>query len=425
MRRKHVAPYSIDAEEAVLGALMLNRDQVPIVIDIVTGPDFFQKSHEIVFEAIIEQWANNQPTDVVTLMEVLRRDGTLDSVGGKKKLLQLQASSPVSGHARSYAQAVAENGTLRRAIEYGERLTEAGYDADRGRVDELLDHASDHVLGSLAANADLRPPVDFMELTRVEREVQYIQPARIIRGDRIIITGGEGGGKSTFMRQSAVQIACGYKLFDMDEVPRMRVAYFDLQERQLQAEREFMRTRRIAEGHNRLPEPGGLQVVFRRQGFDILNRGDRRWFERHLTNMRPDIVFIGPLYKTFAGDKTDESIADQVSIIFDAIVERFDIAIVFEAHSPHGLANDRAGWRPYGASLWLRWPDMGIGLAPRKPPKPTKENPGPDPPKWWKPGRKIVSWRDPRDRGLRVWPDNLIYGADDYWPWVPFDGEVM
>ena len=111
---------------------------------------------------------------------------------------------------------------------------------------------------------------------------------------------------------------------------------------------------------------------------------------------RPDLLIIGPLYKLHTGDPIDEQPAKTVAAFLDQLRAEHDLVVVLEAHSPHAPNGTKRPTRPYGASLWLRWPEFGIHLA--------------------KNG-DLTHWRGPRDE--RDWPDALKRGGE--WPWTPTD----
>ena len=95
-----VPPHNLDAEESVLGALMLSRDAINIVAEMgVTGAEFYKPAHQHIYEAIRALTSSGQPADVVTVADELRRAGLLDELGGSAYLLELQARTPAISNA--------------------------------------------------------------------------------------------------------------------------------------------------------------------------------------------------------------------------------------------------------------------------------------------------------------------------------------
>lgn len=127
---------------------------------------------------------------------------------------------------------------------------------------------------------------------------------------------------------------------------------------------------------------------------DLLDSADRRRFDRMLDAARPDLVVLGPLYKLASGDPTDERTARSVASVLDAARETHGFALLLEAHSPYGGNGATRPTRPYGASLWSRWPEFGLYLGPTG---------------------ALEHWRGARDE--RSWPKRLQRGG--VWPWEP------
>ncbi len=111
-----VPPHNIEAEQAVLGGLMLDNRVWDNIADRIVGDDFYRRDHQIIFEAIAERGANGEPSDAVTLSEWLERKGLLAEVGGLPYLAQLVRDTPSAANVRAYADAVRERSTLRQLI---------------------------------------------------------------------------------------------------------------------------------------------------------------------------------------------------------------------------------------------------------------------------------------------------------------------
>ncbi len=144
-----------------------------------------------------------------------------------------------------------------------------------------------------------------------------------------------------------------------------------------------------------------MVVEVRTEGLDLLNRDDGDWFLALTAEHRPDVLFTGPVYKMAGGDPTEEMSARTVAGYLDRVRRDHGSVVLLEAHSPHGTRsgkNVHRPLRPYGASLWLRWPEFGLHLA---------EN------------GSLGNWRPGRDE--RDWPALLQRGGE--WPWTPVTRE--
>jgi replicative DNA helicase len=136
-----VPPHNLEAEESLLGAMLLSRDAITAAVEAhVTAEDFYKPAHAHVFEAVLSLYGQGEPVDPVTVAEELRRADLLESLGGRQTLLLLQAATPASANATHYAKIVNELALLRRLIGVAGDIAEMGYD-DSQDVVETLDRA--------------------------------------------------------------------------------------------------------------------------------------------------------------------------------------------------------------------------------------------------------------------------------------------
>ncbi len=235
----------------------------------------------------------------------------------------------------------------------------------------------------------IAPDVDEL-LAEGEPQYDWILPKLLERGDRLIVTGPEGGGKTTFLRQIAVSSASSVDSFTGQAIEPVRSLFCDCENPRRHSKREFRKLREIA-GDRYVA--GHLRVRLEPNGIDLTTAAARRELCDVVHANRPDVLFLGPIYKLAAGDPNDERQARTVAAALDEVRNEFGCAIVIEAHSPHASNGASRPIRPYGASLWLRWPEFGLYLG--------------------KDG-KLDHWRGPRDE--RAWPARLRRGGE--WPWT-------
>ncbi|MGD0219109.1 MAG: replicative DNA helicase [Acidimicrobiales bacterium] len=122
-----VPPHNLEAEESLLGAMLLSRDAIAAAIERCSPADFYKPSHGQIFGAITSLYAQGEPADAVTVAEELRRAGTLEEVGGAAMLGSLQSNTPAISSAGRYARIVEENSLLRRLIGVAQEIAEIGY----------------------------------------------------------------------------------------------------------------------------------------------------------------------------------------------------------------------------------------------------------------------------------------------------------
>ncbi len=122
-----VPPSNLEAEQSLLGAMLLSRDAIATAAEIVHAEDFYKPAHTHVYDAISTLYSAGEPVDPVTVAEELRRAGLLDAVGGASTLISLQANTPATTSAARYARIVEELALLRRLIGAAGDISELGY----------------------------------------------------------------------------------------------------------------------------------------------------------------------------------------------------------------------------------------------------------------------------------------------------------
>jgi replicative DNA helicase len=135
-----VPPHNLEAEEALLGSMMLSRDAIATAVEKVSAEDFYRPSHGHIFEAITTLYAGGEPVDHVTVAEMLRRAGVLEAIGGESVLVSIKANTPATSSAARYAAIVEENALLRRLIGVAGEIAEIGYGLPED-VTEAVDEA--------------------------------------------------------------------------------------------------------------------------------------------------------------------------------------------------------------------------------------------------------------------------------------------
>jgi hypothetical protein len=396
-REQHqLPPHDVAAEEAALGAALLSAEALATVLEQLDQEDFYRPAHRTVYGAMRLLVDRGDPVDPVTVKGELMRLGALADVGGAAFLHTLIETVPTMAHAGHYAARVAELATLRRLIDAGIRIAQLGHDdaVDAAGAVELARAIFEEVADRVLATADAAPDAaleidDF--LNEPEPDYDFVVPGLLERGDRTILTGLEGAGKSVLFRQMAVQATTGIHPFTLEAINPIRVLLVDCENSRAQVKRE-LRPLRVRAGSQL--EPGRLYIAVRPQGIDLYgDAASAAWLEARIRRATPDLMVLGPLYKLAGGDPTSEEVARKVSSVLDDLRVRYGFALLIEAHVPHGQGGNRPE-RPYGASMWLRWPEFGLHLT--------------------QTGR-LTHWRGQRDE--REWPALLKRGGE--WPWTP------
>ena len=164
-------PQDNNAEQSVLGSMLLSKDAIADVIESVRGTDFYRPAHETIFDAVVDLYGRGEPADPVTVSAELQRRGDLARIGGAPYLHTLSASVPIAANAGYYAEIVREKAILRRLVDAGTRIAQWGYSGE-GEVDDVVDRAQAEVYGvtDKRTSEDYAPLSDIMEATLDEIE---------------------------------------------------------------------------------------------------------------------------------------------------------------------------------------------------------------------------------------------------------------
>jgi replicative DNA helicase len=135
-----VPPQNLEAEESVLGAMMLSPGAIGAVSEILDGGDFYRESHAKIYRAAVGLYARGEPVDAITLVDELEERGELEGVGGRLRIHELAALVPAAANAAHYARIVREVATLRGLIRTGQEIARLGWERP-GEVQELVDRA--------------------------------------------------------------------------------------------------------------------------------------------------------------------------------------------------------------------------------------------------------------------------------------------
>ena len=213
---ERVPPQNVDAEMSVLGGMMLSKDAIADVIEILRSTDFYRPAHACVYDVVVELFGRGDPADAVTVGAELKRKGELARIGGLPYLHTLVATVPTAANAAYYAGIVREQAQLRSLVEVGTRIVQLGYTTDGADVEGLVNLAQSEVF----AVSEQRNSTDYVTLEQVVPEL-YEELERnanrdggldgvptgfseldaklngLRAGQMIIIAARPGGGKST------------------------------------------------------------------------------------------------------------------------------------------------------------------------------------------------------------------------------------
>jgi replicative DNA helicase len=169
-------PQDVAAEQSVLGGMMLSKDAIADVVEVLRSNDFYRPAHELVYDAVLDLYGRGEPADAVTVSAELTKRGELNRIGGPAYLHTLISSVPTAANAGYYARIVRERAVLRRLVEAGTRIVQLGYGGADGRgggdVDEIVNSAQAEVYAvtERRTSEDYAPLADIIEGTIDEIE---------------------------------------------------------------------------------------------------------------------------------------------------------------------------------------------------------------------------------------------------------------
>src|SRR5690554_2458944 len=135
-----IPPQSIEAEQSVLGAMLLDKEAIAAATEILQKEDFYKEVHGEIFDAIIQIYNRAQPVDLITLSDQLKNTNILEQIGGVPYISELANTVPSSSNVRHYAKIVEEKSLLRKLIKASSNILDESYEA-QGEVNEIIEMA--------------------------------------------------------------------------------------------------------------------------------------------------------------------------------------------------------------------------------------------------------------------------------------------
>ncbi len=228
-----VPPHSNEAEQSVLGGLMLSNDAWDTVADRVTEEDFYRRDHRLIFRAIADLANHEKPRDVVTLSEWLTQRNELDQAGGMLYLGTLAKDTPSAANIKAYADIVRQHSVLRQLIQAGEEIAGSAYEPGDRSIKDILDAAESRVFRIADQGAEGRKSFQNIKdlltqaVDRIDELFNNDDPitgvatgfdkfdeltSGLQRSDLIVVAGRPSMGKTSFVMNIAENASIRQKL---------------------------------------------------------------------------------------------------------------------------------------------------------------------------------------------------------------------
>lgn len=225
-----VPPQNIEAEQSLLGSLLIDKDAIIKIADLVDATDFYMDKHRLIYDAIVDLFSKRDPIDLLTIANRLIEKGHLEQVGGRSYLASLSNMVPTSSHVINYAEIVQKKSTLRKLLKSASEITEIGYNEDED-VSDILDRAEQKLFSvSQGHQKQMFVPITSILNDAFERIDELHKERGKLRGvptgftdldsllaglqksDLIILAARPSVGKTTFALDIARNVAVRHKV---------------------------------------------------------------------------------------------------------------------------------------------------------------------------------------------------------------------
>lgn len=272
------------------------------------------------------------------------------------------ADGPGRSHARTVHAALLEAGCQVSVKEAAHGLKDVADHLAAGYgVDDLVETIPEEEERHASYGVDVLDAVE-----RSMEEVKYVIPNVLAQGDRLLLTGLEGSGKSMLLRQLGVQVAAGIHPWDLSDIEPKRVLVIDAENHPNQTLESWQHLVGLCARHDRPIQRGQLTILEEWENeVDLLVPSGHAWLLERVRAYQPDLVVMGPLTNMSGRDLKDDETVRKVKAAVNEARSICGTAFIMEHHAPHRSPMDRErSLRPYGSSMFLKWPDFGFGLKP-------------------------------------------------------------
>jgi hypothetical protein len=385
------------AEQATLAASIVSAVARKEAKRHISGDDFYDPINEAVWEAMCDLDRAKTPVDALSV-----RGALASNPRAIERLVQVVTDHlAIAENVGAYAATVREWAMRRRLWREAQIVQQA---AMNPAVDAT--GLASTVAAQFAAVRDAGSNEDTKSITLAEileapdDEPDWVVPGLLERRDRLILTGGEGLGKSFLLRQVAIMAASGLDPFDVGaRIKPAKVLIVDCENSMRQVKRKARPVVEFGIKHGQ-GNPGHVNLLCTGR-IDLLRDKDLAMIHREIDVIQPDIIVIGPIYAMSPKALMTDDDAVPVLAALDTMRET-GACLLMEAHAGHAAGPDGRNFRPRGSAALMGWPEFGYGM------KPVAEG-----------YADLVPWRG--DRDARRWPTSLRHDNLGI-RWVEHDG---
>lgn len=384
-------------EEMVIGACLLTPDSVRFASSILEPADFRSRTHADLFRAIVQLQLAGEPVEAYSVWVKAEELGARGvSVAD---LLNMVFAVGSSESISFYADQVKEAASRRRLVHIATTLLREAGD-ETYHPSQAAQSATEAIKNIQAGTSHRMTTKTLEEILAVQEDHDWIIPGLLERGDRVIITGFEGGGKTTWIRQMTICMAAGIHptTMNMLEAP-LTMLVVDAENSEAQWRAQVRGMTRVATGYG-LADPAPNIHIHAKGRIDITKDATLGEVHRLIDEHKPDVLAIGPIYKMVSTGINNDQEAAPLIMALDSLRER-GVALIMEGHAAKGNSqNVHRDLAPRGSAALMGWPEFGFGIHP----DPANEDMS-----------ILTKWRGDREAG-RQWPKELHRGGR--FPWT-------
>lgn len=384
-------------EEMVIGACLLTPDSVRFASSILEPQDFASTTHMHLFRAVVQLQKAGQPIEPFSVWTKAEELGAKGVTVADLHAMVFGVGSSAS--ISFYADQVKEAASRRALVRIATNLLREASD-ETHHPSQSAQSAAEAIKNIEASGANRMTTKTLEEILAIEEDHDWLIPNLLERGDRLILTGFEGGGKTTWIRQLIICMAAGIHptTLNMLEKP-LRVLVVDAENTEAQW-RSQVRGMTANAAKYGLNDPAPLIHIHAKGRIDITKDATLGEVHRLVDEHQPDVLAIGPLYKMVSTGINNDQEAAPLIMALDSLRDR-GLALIMEGHASKGNSqNATRDLAPRGSAALMGWPEFGFGLHP--------DATNPD-------MTLVTKWRGDREAG-REWPRELYRGGP--FPWT-------
>lgn len=352
-------PQAVESERAVLASVMWSQEAMTLAVNLLSDDDWWWPIHTDLWKVMRRLHSNG----TVVEPRAIYGEAVKLSPGHVSVVVDLGAAGLAFGSVDYHCDrivAAATRRALQKELRHGWQLATTDRDPV-ATAEEIMDSLRNVQRMQETSSTE----IDFLDL--VKRRVDppdWVLPGLLARMNRLIVTAPEGYGKSTLLRQLAVCTAAGLHPFLAEGIEPKRVYVLDAENPEDINTEEYGRIYDYLQNIGQLPKPGMLTIDEVGGDVDLLDPRAAATFYSRIERLKPDLIVVGPLYQLHSENPNDEAPARKLARVLDRMRSINKSALVTEAHSPHSDGPSGQLMRPFGASLWKRWPEFGFCLHP-------------------------------------------------------------